>query len=198
MPYSRDQAGIYVIRNNTTGKGYVGQSARMKKRIADHLNLLRRGVHPNPHLQNAFLKYGAHAFSHSFEVVCEDPSELDALEEAFLTGDAVFDQTPVYYNVSKTAHVPMRGKNHSDETKKRISGSKKGNVSHVTPEYRKALCEGQLRRVLSDPDRLAKILYIVDNPHMTYAARGRAVGTDTSSARKIALRYTPLKEKLRG
>lgn len=198
MPYGQEFCGIYVIRNNTTGNGYVGQSSRMRKRIADHFNLLRSGHHPNRHLQSAFKMYGETSFSYDFEVICEDPLELDLLEEAYLTGDAVFDDTPVYYNISHSAHVPMRGRKHSDNTRKKISNTKKGVVSHVTEQYRQALSKGQVRRTLKDPGKLAKIRFIVDNPHMTYAARGRAVGLDTSSVRKIALRYTPLKELLHG
>jgi group I intron endonuclease len=198
MPYGQDFCGIYVIRNNATGNGYVGQSARMRKRLADHFNLLRSGRHPNKHLQAAFKKYGDSAFSYDFEVICEDATELDLLEEAYLTGDAVFDDTPVYYNISVTAHVPMRGRAHSADTRKKISATKKGVVAHVTDKYREALSSGQIRRRLADPDKLAKVRFIVDNPHMTYAARGRAVGLDTSSVRKIALRYTPMKEILHG
>lgn len=198
MPYNQDFCGIYVIRNNVTGNGYVGQSTRMRKRLADHFNLLRSNSHPNGHLQAAFRKYGEAAFSYDFEVICEDAAELNLLEEAYLTGDAVFDDTPVYYNISKAAHVPMRGRSHTKATREKISASKTGAVSHVTAEYRKALSEGQMRRAMRDPVKLAKIRFIVDNPHMTYAARGRAVGLDTSSVRKIALRYTPMKETLHG
>jgi len=198
MPYAKDFAGIYVIRNNMTGKGYVGQSSRMRKRLADHFNFLRRGTHPNQHLQHAFFKYGEGAFSYAFEAVCEDVMELDMLEEAYLSGEAVFDDTPVYYNISGTAHVPMRGRAHTDTTKAKISATKAGRTEHVTDEYRAALSKGQLRRVLSDPTRMARIKFIVENPHLSYAERGRQVGVDTSTARKIALRYTPLKEMFHG
>jgi group I intron endonuclease len=198
MPYAKDFAGIYVIRNNTTGNGYVGQSSRMRKRLADHFNLLRRGTHPNQHLQHAFFKYGETAFSYAFEVVCEDVTELDMLEEAYLSEEAIFNDTPVYYNISGTAHVPMRGRAHTDTTKAKISATKAGRTEHVTAEYRVALSKGQLRRVLSDPKRMARIKFIVENPHLSYAERGRRVGVDTSTARKIALRYTPLKEMFHG
>lgn len=198
MPYAEDFAGIYVIRNDQTGNGYVGQSARMRKRIADHFNLLRRGVHPNPHLQHAFTRYGEPSFSYDFEVVCEDATELDMLEEAYLSGEAVFDDTPVYYNISNTAHVPMRGRAHTDTTKAKISATKRGRTEHVTSAYREALSKGQLRRALADPVRAARIKFIVMNPDLSYAERGRQVGVDTSTARKIALRYTPIKEILYG
>lgn len=196
MPYAEDFAGIYTIKNNVTNKCYVGQSARMRKRIADHLNLLRSNRHPNPHLQNSFNKYGEENFSYEFEIVCEDTSELNVLEEAYLGGDAVFDDTPVYYNISLTAHIPMRGRSHTSDTKKRISETKKGRKEHVTDAYRASLSKAQHKRFWSDPNFVAKVKYLVDNDHMTYAARGREIGIDTSSARKLALKYSHLKGEL--
>ena len=193
MPYAEDFAGIYVIKNDATSNCYVGQSARMRKRVADHFNLLRGGRHPNPHLQHAFNKYGESNFSYDFEVVCEDVDELDRLEEAYLTGEACFDESPVYYNISLTAHVPMRGRAHSDETKSKISQTKLGRREHVTAEYRKKLSEAQHKRVWADPEFVAKVKFLVENDHMTYAARGRELGIDTSSARKLALKYSHLK-----
>jgi len=196
MPYAEDFGGIYLIRNSTTGNGYVGQSARMRKRIADHFNLLRRGTHPNPHLQHAFNKYGEDAFSYDFEVVCESPTERDLLEEAYLTGQVVFDATPIYYNISKTAQVPMRGRSHTEETKEKIRRTKRGNVEHVTEKYRKRLRAAQQKRFFSDPKFVAKIKFIVDNEDMSYAERGRILGIDTSSVRKHALRYSHLRGTL--
>jgi group I intron endonuclease len=198
MPYAEDFSGIYVIKNEATGNGYVGQSVRMRKRVADHFNLLRRGTHPNSHLQRAFNRYGEASFSYDFEVICEDVLELDALEEAYLSGTAVFDETPVYYNISNTAHVPMRGRTHTAETKEKISNTKRGVKDHVTPSYKKSLSNAQLKRALSNPSYREKVKFIVSNPHMSYAERGRNVGMDTSSARKIALRYTPIKEMVYG
>jgi len=198
MPYSEDFAGIYVLRNDATGNGYVGQSSRMRKRVADHFNLLRRGCHPNQHLQRAFSKYGEAVFSYDFEVICEDHSDLNMLEDAYLTGDAAFDDTAVYYNISRSADAPMRGRTHTEETKAKIRETKRGQVAHITPEYRRALSAGQLRRVLSKPGYVAKIKFVVNNPHLSYAERGRVVGFATSTARKVALKYTPIKETLNG
>ena len=198
MPYAQDMSGIYVIRNDITGNGYVGQSARMRKRIADHFNLLRRGVHPNPHLQNAFVKYGDSCFSYDFEVVCEDTSDLDLLESAYLSGDAVFDNTPVYYNIARTPTAVMRDRAHTAETKAKISATKKGNRGHVTPEYRRKLSHARRRSALQNPEYRDKVIFVVENPHLSYAERGRFVGIDTSTTRKIALKYTPYKDELHG
>ena len=198
MPYAQDIAGVYVIRNDATGNGYVGQSARMRKRLADHFNLLRRGVHPNPHLQNSFTKYGESAFSYDFEVVCEDVSDLDFVESAFLSGDAVFDDTPVYYNIARAPTAVMRDRTHTEETKAKISTAKKGVRGHVTPEYRRKLSQARRKSALSDPEYRSKVIFVVENPHLSYAERGRFVGIDTSTTRKIALKYTPYKDKLYG
>jgi group I intron endonuclease len=84
MPYKIDSCGVYKIVNTVTGQCYVGQSQRVKKRLKEHFRLLRGNKHTNPHLQNAYNKYGADAFYGALEVECEDLNELDALEEAFL------------------------------------------------------------------------------------------------------------------
>ena len=193
MPYKEDFAGIYVIRNRKTGGGYVGQSSRMRKRVADHFNLLRRGAHPNRHLQHAFRKYGADAFDYEFEVVCEDLQDLDALENAFLSGEAEFAGTELYYNISSVAKTPMRGRRHTDEVRARISQNKRGRRDHITSEYRAKLRAAQRARVFADPEHLAKIKILVTRDDLSYAERGRMVGMDTSTARKTALRYQDMK-----
>jgi group I intron endonuclease len=198
MPYAEDLSGVYVIRNDLTGNGYVGQSVRMRKRISDHFNLLRRGIHPNQHLQNAFLKYGESAFSYDFEIVCEDPADLDPLESAYLSGDAVFDSARTYYNIAKTPTAVMRDRKHTEETRAKISKSKKGNRSHVTADYRRKLSEARRMAALSDPEYRNKVIFVVENPHLSYAERGRIVGIDTSTTRKIALKYANSKELLNG
>ena len=124
MPYKIDTCGIYKLVNLATGQCYVGQSQRVKKRIKEHFRLLRGDKHPNQHLQNAYNKYGAANFVGEVEVECEHPDQLDALEEAFLTGDAWFDE-PVVYNIADFAKAPMRGKAHSEETRQKIGDRRK-------------------------------------------------------------------------
>ena len=90
----------------------------------------------------------------------------------------------------------MRGRNHTKETKNKISATKVGRVEHVTEEYREKLRAAQHERFFSDPKFIAKIKFIVDNEDMSYAERGRILGIDTSSVRKHALRYSHLKGTL--
>jgi group I intron endonuclease len=46
--------GIYEIRNDVTGERYIGSSRRLGKRLADHKQQLRRGIHENKRLQEAW------------------------------------------------------------------------------------------------------------------------------------------------
>lgn len=193
MPYKVDVAGIYKIVNTVTGQCYVGQSQRVKKRIKEHFRLLRWNKHTNPHLQNSYNKYGGQAFYGEIEIQCNDLSELDRLEEAFLQGDAWFDE-PTVYNIADFAKAPMRGKQHSEEVRERIRlGRRATTFDYRNPEYKKALSDAQLARYHSDPKYIAKLKFIVDNSEMSYAERARKLGADTSAVRKLALKYKHLK-----
>lgn len=195
MPYAEDHMGIYKIVNTVSNKAYVGQSLRVKKRVQEHFRLLRLGKHTNQHLQRSYDKHGKDAFVWELEVLCEDSFDLDQIENAFLQGEAYFDE-PLAYNIADHAKVPMRGKKHTDETKRQISLTKTGRREHINDAYRQRLSEGQNKRRHKDPAFVAKVRFIVDNPHMSFAERGRIVGADTSSVRKLALKYAQLKETL--
>lgn len=60
-------SAIYAIVNNTTLDLYVGSAVALNRRWNVHRHQLRKGVHSNQHLQNAFAKYGESGFD--FEVL---------------------------------------------------------------------------------------------------------------------------------
>lgn len=66
-PTLPETSGIYCITCTSTGKLYIGSAVNLRKRRKDHLNGLRRNVHRNPKMQNAWNKYGEAAFT--FEVI---------------------------------------------------------------------------------------------------------------------------------
>jgi group I intron endonuclease len=196
MPYKIDICGIYKIVNHATGQCYVGQSQRVQKRIREHFRLLRLNKHPNQHLQNAYNKYGLDNFSGGVEIECESVDQLDYLEESFLKGNAWFEE-PSVYNIADFAKAPMRGKTHSDEVRERIRlGRRASTFDYKSPEYRKTLSDAQMARFHRDPKFIDKVKFILDNGHMSYAERARQLGSDTSSVRRLALRYTNLKGNL--
>ena len=193
MPYKIDICGIYKIVNHATGQCYVGQSQRVQKRIREHFRLLRLNKHPNQHLQNAYNKYGLENFSGDVEIECENVEQLDYLEESFLKGDAWFAE-PNVYNIADFAKAPMRGKTHSKEVRQRIRlGRRAATFDYQSAEYRKTLSDAQMARFQQDPKFIAKLKFILDNGHMSYAERARQLNSDTSSVRRLALKYAHLK-----
>ena len=196
MPYADKIIGIYKIVNNATGMCYVGQSQDVKKRVKEHFRLLRWNKHINSKLQNAYNKYGQENFSWELEAVCEYPEDLDRIEEAFLNGEATFVE-PAYFNIASFVKAPMRGKSHSEEVRSRIKAGRRATCFDYSSEsYRKTLSDAQTRRYLSDKNYVDKLRFIVDNPHMSYAERARRVGSDTSTVRKLALKYEHMKGAL--
>lgn len=194
MPYAQDFSGIYRIVNKVKGDCYVGQSQYMKKRIREHFRLLAKGKHSNPRLQNAYDKYGQDSFVAEIEAVISDFSDMDMVENAFISGDAKFD-TPVVYNIADFAKAPMRGRFHSEETRRKIrEGRAKSKFDPNSPSWRAALRAGQLRRFMEDPDFVRKVKFILDNNHLTYAERARRINSDTGSVRKLYLRYRNMKD----
>jgi group I intron endonuclease len=196
MPYKIDHCGIYKIVNKATGQCYVGQSQRVKKRLKEHFRLLRQNKHTNPHLQNAYNKYGAENFYGAMEIECNSFDELDMLEEKFLHGAAWFDE-PTVYNIADFAKAPMRNKTHSEEARHRIRlGRRATTFDFRSPEYRATLSRAQMARFHSDPKFVAKLKFVLDNSNMSYAERARRLGADTSAVRRLALKYDHLKGTL--
>jgi len=197
MPYAQQECGIYKIVNTHTGCAYVGQSRNIKKRLKDHQQLLRMGKHPNPKLQHSYNKHGVAAFVYEVVAHCEDAQDLDAIETDFLTSNAFFDE-PVTYNIAKNVS-PMGNRKHTDATKAKIAAtiSKKPALSKEAKQARsKVLSEAQNARYWGDPEWVSKIKYILANTHLSYAARGRHVGNDTTSVRNLFLKYKHLTESL--
>ena len=196
MPYKINTCGIYKIVNKVTGQCYVGQSQRMEKRIKEHFRLLRWNKHTNQHLQNAYNKYGVENFYGAIEVECYNLEELDMLEEAFLKKEAWFEE-PTVYNIADFAKAPMRGKTHSEEVRERIRlGRRATTFDFQSAEYRDTLSKAQMARFHGDPKFVAKLKFVLENDYMSYAERARQLGADTSSVRRLALKYKHLKGTL--
>jgi group I intron endonuclease len=73
--------GIYKIVNTVNNKIYIGSSIRIKIRMKDHLNLLRRNKHHSKHLQRSFNKYGEDKFK--FIIILECKEEDLIMEEEY-------------------------------------------------------------------------------------------------------------------
>lgn len=157
------RSGVYQILNRTTGDLYVGSSLTIGQRWTTHRRQLNLGTHPNPHLQNAWTKYGAEAFEFSVLEFTE-PGCIVEREQHWI--DTL---KPVYNAVTVAGWGPIctgrtlsdehkakigragKGRPHSDEHKRKIGEANKG--KQRSPEFRQYLSACQKGRKVSDEVR---------------------------------------------
>lgn len=115
-------AGIYAIKNQNTGKSYVGSGKNIRIRWACHRRLLRLGIHHSPKLQASWNKHGEAAFSLLVLELVDDLASLLIREQCWL------DQTLAAtkgYNVCPAAASPL-GVKHTDATRAKMREIAKG------------------------------------------------------------------------
>lgn len=125
-------SGIYAIHNSVNLQHYIGSAVSLRARMRDHFSKLRRGIHENKHLQNAFLKYGEGAFWAEIVEFVQGKADLVAREQFYL------DSTRPSYNILRTARSGL-GFKHSEEECKKISVRMKEKFASMSSEDRKIL-----------------------------------------------------------
>jgi len=122
--------GIYKITNNITSNKYIGSSNNIRTRWSKHKHSLNSNTHKNLHLQNAWNKYGSEKFEFEVILLCEE-DELFFYEQKILdTLDYTSD-----YNISKDATAPWRGKELSEEHKRKIKETQDSKLDLYPEEY---------------------------------------------------------------
>lgn len=119
--------GIYKIRNTINGNFYIGSSVNVESRIFKHLSFLRRGDHPNAHLQSAFTTYGESAFE--FELIEQSSQDQLLTREQFC-----LDILKPSYNICQVAGNTL-GYVHTDVAKAKMSVCNKGNQRNLGKKH---------------------------------------------------------------
>ena len=147
-------SGIYSINNKINGKTYYGSSNNCDRRFSQHKTLLNNNKHANPHLQNAWNKYGKDAFK--FDVVKEVQAEqLIDVEKSYL--DIAKQSQQLFYNIGYNADCAVRGLKLgplSEEHKRKMSLTTKGKPK--SEEHKKKLSESHMGEIFSE-ERKRKI-----------------------------------------
>jgi len=143
-------SGIYQIRQKSTGRKYLGRTVDFVNRKCVHFAGLNSGKHHNPHLQNAWKKYGAEDFTFEILEIVAEKSYCQIREQWHLDNSVVwgFD-----FNTSKSSVSPtMTGMTHTPETKAKMSAAK----LKMSPETKAKMSATNLGRTRT-PETKAKI-----------------------------------------
>lgn len=140
---------IYTITCSVTGKVYVGSASFFFQRLSRHKNDLRKGIHPNRKLQNAWNKYGEASFVFAEIEKVENQEDLVPREQYWI------DKLRPWFNIAPRACSNF-GVVHTKETRNKRSASlKKYYETHervVTDEHKKSISLGMLgtKRIFSE------------------------------------------------
>jgi group I intron endonuclease len=160
------KAGIYKICCLVNNKSYIGSSANMQSRKADHFRLLRQSRHPNRYLQAAWKKYGEDAFVFIILKFCSKKYLLH-YEQIYIDKFQAYGQG---FNLRPKASSnagwkttaeqrerysqALKGRVLSKETRERMSLAKQGII--FSQEHRKHLSEAR-KGYIPSPESCQKI-----------------------------------------
>jgi len=118
-----NKSGIYMWKNLTNDKRYIGSSNNLKIRFSRYFNVNQLKRCNFMYICRALLKHGYSNFSLTIIEYCE-VSELLTKEKYWVK---LFN--PEYNIIQDPTAPPMSGRKHSDKSKTKISDAQKGNTS---------------------------------------------------------------------
>lgn len=119
-------SGVYEILHLPTGRRYIGSAVNYAQRRKFHLMQLRRGIHHNRRLQNAWTKHGKDQFQFNLLLICQR-------EMVLFYEQALIDGYNPHYNIARVAGSAI-GVKHSADTRK--ANSKRARFRRAKYEWK--------------------------------------------------------------
>lgn len=146
------KSGIYKIINIVNGKFYIGSSEHLDIRKKEHFRELNLNKHANKKLQNSYNKYGKENFKFEIIEYVEDVNTLLKVEQKWLDKLKPYNRD-IGYNIAINTSAPMKGRKHTEETKKHYSRIRKGSKN---PNYGKKLPTWRIEQLKNSFDWTGK------------------------------------------
>lgn len=141
---------LYKLSNNVNGKSYIGITIRpVKKRLADHLGVAKRGR--TTLIARALRKYGLDAFTLTVLAEASTYEELCEMERVAIQEYDTFN--PHGYNLTLGGEGTL-GRLQTDEAKAAISAKNKGKIHDQA--FRDAV-SARMKGVPKSPEQRAKM-----------------------------------------
>lgn len=126
-------SGIYKIHNIVNNKMYIGSSIEIYGRWQDHKKELRHNYHTNKRLQHSWNKYGEDKFV--FEILENVGNKENLLDrEQYWMNYYDSYNRDIGFNINPIASSQL-GFKHSDESKRKMSESRKGEKHHLYGKF---------------------------------------------------------------
>lgn len=136
-----DRPGVYIIKDTTKNKAYIGSTKKLNVRIKQHLIDLKRNDHANYRLQKAFNN------ENNLEVVVIETEGNDNYREIEQQLLNKLLPTGKLYNIAIDVIAPHKGRLHTDETKAKMSITRTGRK--YSDEWCKNISDGNIGKQMS-------------------------------------------------
>lgn len=178
-------SGIYTITCLVNNKIYVGESINVFNRKNQHFSALKQNKHTNTYLQTSYNKHGIKNFR--FELLVECENKLLFSEEHYWATILNVHNRNYGYNILLT-NPNIENRFHCEETKLKISKSKKGN----------SFCKNLVQLIEINKNREYKKGYQLSEEHKNKISKsvvGKRKGIKFSENHKKKLSETKLGKK---
>ena len=144
----KNKFGIYCIINIISGDAYVGQThENFLRRYWHHRWKLRNNNHDNQHLQHAWNLYGEDNFDFVPIKIVDNPDLLNELEIKYIN---IYRELKHCYNIIDGGNCSRKGIPLSDEHKRKISEKNRINMlgRKATEETKKKMSESRKGKII--------------------------------------------------